>query len=110
MHWVWNGDLGPYAGGGDILTAISTVSSNVVVGADRPVTIVVGGTPIGIGDRCPAVPIWGSGGGTAIPELPIKGVVNSWDPPPMGYVPMMGHSWGPGVNPWASLSSNYGVA
>ena len=40
-----------------------------------PATIVTGGTPIGIGDRRPAVPIWGSGGGTAIPELPIKGAV-----------------------------------
>ena len=59
------------------MSAISTVSSDVVVGADRPATIVAGSTPIGIGDRHPAVPIWGSGGGTAIPELPIKGAVNT---------------------------------
>src|ERR1700720_1207808 len=80
MHWAWNGDpgaCGAYAGGGDILSAISTVSSDVVIGVDRPATIVAGGTPIGIGDRHPAVPIWGSGGGTTIPELPIKGAVNT---------------------------------
>ena len=59
------------------MSAISTVSSNVVIGADRPTTIVAGGTPIGIGDQCPAVLIWGSGGGTAILELPIKGVANT---------------------------------
>ena len=53
------------------------MSSNVVIGPDRLATIVAGGTPIGIGDRRPAVPIWGSGGGTAIPELPIKGAVNT---------------------------------
>ena len=100
------------------MSAISTVSSNVVVGADRPATIVAGGTTIEIGDRRPAVPIWGSGGGTAIPGPLIEGAANTavavptwgWDPPCMGYVPMMGHSWGPGVNPWASLSSDYGIA
>ena len=59
------------------MLAISTVSSNMVVDADMPVTIVAGGTPIGIGDWHPAVPIWGSGGRTTIPELPIKGVVNT---------------------------------
>ena len=53
------------------------MSFNVVVGADRPATIVAGGTPIGIGDWRPAVPIWGSGGGTTIPELPIKGAANT---------------------------------
>ena len=53
------------------------MSSDVVVDVDMPTTIVAGSTPIGIGDWCPAVPIWGSGGGTAIPELPIKGVVNT---------------------------------
>ena len=59
------------------MSAIPTVSSDVVVGADRPATIVAGGTPIGIGDWRPAVPIRGSSGGTAIPKLPIKGVVNT---------------------------------
>ena len=59
------------------MSAISTVSSDVVVGADMPTAIVAGGTPIGIGDQRPAVPIWGSGGGTAIAELPIKGAVNT---------------------------------
>ena len=59
------------------MSAISTVSSNVVVCADVPATIVAGGTPIGIGDWHPVVPIWGSGGGTAILELPIKGVANT---------------------------------
>ena len=59
------------------MSAISTVSSDVVVGADMPATIVAGSTPIGIGDRRPAVLIWGSGGGTAILELPIKGVANT---------------------------------
>ena len=59
------------------MLAISTVSSDIVVGADMPVTVVAGGTPIGIGDWCPAVPIWGSGGGTTISELPIKGVANT---------------------------------
>ena len=49
----------------------------MVVGADRPATIVAGGTPIGIGDWRPAVLIWGSGRGTAIPELPIKGMANT---------------------------------
>ena len=53
------------------------MSFNVVVGADRPATIVAGGTPIGIGDRHPAVPIWGSGGGTAIPGPLIKGAANT---------------------------------
>ena len=59
------------------MSAISIVSSNVVVCVDVPVTIVAGGTPIGIGDRRPVVPIWGSGGGTAIPGPPIKGAANT---------------------------------
>ena len=59
------------------MSAISTMSSDVVVCVDVPTTIVAGGTPIGIGDRHPAVPIWGSGGGTTIPKLPIKGAVNT---------------------------------
>ena len=59
------------------MPAISTVSSDMVVGVDMPATIVAGGTPIGIGDRRPAVPIWGSGGGTAIPGPPIKGAANT---------------------------------
>ena len=49
----------------------------MVVGADRPATIVAGGTPIGIGDQRPAVLIWGSGGGTTIPGPPIKGAANT---------------------------------
>ena len=53
------------------------MSSDMVVDADIPMTIVTGGTPIEFGDRHPAVPICGSGGRTAIPELPIKGVVNT---------------------------------
>ena len=68
---------GAYAEGGNILLAISTMSSDMVVGADRPATIIAGGTLIWIGDRPPAVPIWGSGGGTTIPKLLIKGVVNT---------------------------------
>ena len=56
------------------MSAISTVSTNVVVDADMPVTM---GTPIGFGNWHPAVLIWGSGGGTTIPELPIKGVVKA---------------------------------
>ena len=59
------------------MSAISTVSSNVVVGVDMPATIVAGSTPIGIGDRRPAVLIWGSGGGTAIPGPQIKGAANT---------------------------------
>ena len=59
------------------LMAISTMSSNVVVDADMPMTIVAGSTPIGFGDWHPAVPIWGCGGGTAILELPTKGVVST---------------------------------
>ena len=57
--------------------AISTVSYDVVVDADMPTTIVAGSTPIEFGDRRLAVPIWGSGGRTAIPELPIRGAVNT---------------------------------
>ena len=53
------------------------MSSDVVIGPDRLATIVAGGAPIGIGDWRPAVPIWGSGGGTTIPELPIKGAANT---------------------------------
>ena len=59
------------------MLAISTVSYDVVVDADMPTTIVAGSTPIEFGDRHPAVPIWGSGGGTAIPEPPIKGAANT---------------------------------
>ena len=59
------------------MSAISTMASNVVADADMPVTIVAGGTPIDIGDQRPAVPIWGSGGGTAIPGPPIKGAANT---------------------------------
>ena len=59
------------------MSAISTVSSNVVVCADVPATIVAGSTPIGIGDRRPVVPIWGSGGGTTIPGPTIKGAANT---------------------------------
>ena len=56
------------------MSAISTVSSDVAIGADRPMTIVAGGTPIGIGDWRPAVPNWGCSGGAAMPKLLIKGV------------------------------------
>ena len=59
------------------MLAISTVSSDVVVGADMPATIVAGSTPIGIGHWRPVVPIWGSGGGTAIPVPLIKGAANT---------------------------------
>ena len=59
------------------MSAISTVSFDVVVGVDMPATIVAGGTLIGIGDRRPAVLIWGSGGGTTIPVLLFMGTVNT---------------------------------
>ena len=59
------------------MLAISTMLSNVVVGADMPATIVAGSTPIGIGDWHPVVLIWGSGGGTAISGPPIKGAANT---------------------------------
>ena len=59
------------------MSAISTMSSDVVVGADMPMTIVAGSTFIGIGDWRPVVPIWGSGGGTTIPGPPIKGAANT---------------------------------
>ena len=59
------------------MSAISTMSFDVVVCADVPATIVAGSTPIGIGDRHPVVPIWGSGGGTTIPRPPIKGAANT---------------------------------
>ena len=49
----------------------------MVMDADMPATIVAGGTPIGFGDQCPTVPIWGSGGRTTILKLPIKGGVNT---------------------------------
>ena len=63
-----------YTGGGDVLSTISTMSSNMVVDADRPMTIVAGSTPIGIGDQHTAVLSWGCGGGATMPELPIKGM------------------------------------
>src|ERR1700720_922266 len=77
LEWSPGSAGGAYAGGGDVVSAISTVSSDMVVCADVPMTIVAGGTPIGIGDRCPVVLIWGSGGGTAIPGPPIKGAANT---------------------------------
>src|ERR1700720_1455104 len=79
MHWVLSGDPGPLAAHTleEATYCRPSMSSDMVVGVDRPATIVAGGTPIGIGDRRPAVPIWGSGGGTAIPKLPIKGAANT---------------------------------
>ena len=59
------------------MSAISTVSSDVVVDVDRPTTMIAGSTPLEFGDRRPAVLIWGSSRRTAIPKLPIKGVVNT---------------------------------
>ena len=55
----------------------STVSFDMVLDANMPTTIVACSTPIGFGDLRPVVPIWGSGGRTTIPELPIKGVVKT---------------------------------
>src|SRR3984957_9922865 len=73
LKWRPRSAGGAYARGGDVVLAISTMLSDVAVGADMPATIVAGGTPIGIGDRHPVVPIWGSGKGTAISGPLIKG-------------------------------------
>ena len=59
------------------MSAIFAMSSDVVLDVDMPVTIVASGTFLGFGDWHPAVPIWGSSGRTAIPELLIKGVVKT---------------------------------